>query len=78
MIHHGVPFPKTHNLATPVDLLPQSAVLPDEIDGIIGLTHYAVLGRYPADLEPIDAEEYRRAVELAETAVSWAAAIVEQ
>ena len=36
------------------------------------LTDYAVLTRYPADLEPVTEEEYLETVRLAEAVVSWA------
>jgi hypothetical protein len=36
------------------------------------LTDYAVLSRYPGDLEPVDEEEYQEALRLAEAVLAWA------
>jgi HEPN domain-containing protein len=40
------------------------------------LTDYAVLTRYPGDLEPVTEEEYLEAIRIAETMVQWAEKII--
>jgi HEPN domain-containing protein len=76
LIARGIPFPKTHNIKTLFDLLPQSIVPPLEVQDAASLTDYAVGSRYPGDLEPVTEEEYREAVRLAETVVQWAESLV--
>ena len=76
LIAKDVPFPKTHNIRTLLDLMPEYINLPSKIkDGAI-LTDYAVTMRYPGDFEPIDEEEYQQSVRLAEAIVRWAEKII--
>jgi len=72
LVFRSVPFPKTHNIRTLMDLLPEGLNLPEEARGAAGLTDYAVLTRYPGDLEPVTEEEYFEAVRTAEAVVQWA------
>ena len=72
LVAHAIPFPRTHNLTTLLDLLPQDIVLPSEVEAATSLTDYAVLTRYPGNLEPVTEEEYHEAVRLAEAVVDWA------
>ena len=72
LISKSIPFPKTHNIRTLLDLLPQDINPPIEVKETASLTDYAVLSRYPGDLEPVTEEEYRKALRLAETVVKWA------
>jgi HEPN domain-containing protein len=76
LIAHAIPFPRTHNLATLLDLLPQDLLLPSEVEAAAILTDYAVLTRYPGNLEPVTEEEYHEAVRLAEVVVHWAGAFI--
>jgi len=77
LIAKGVPPPKTHNIRTLLDLLPQELVAPQEIEDAASLTDYAVTSRYPGDFESVDEEEYKEAVRLAETVVIWAERIIQ-
>jgi HEPN domain-containing protein len=77
LIDQGVPPPKTHNIRTLLDLLPQELVAPQEIEDAASLTDYAVTSRYPGDFESVDEEEYKEAVRLAETVVLWAERIIQ-
>ena len=77
LIAKGVPPPKTHNIRTLLDLLPQELVAPQEIEDAASLTDYAVTSRYPSDFESVDEEEYKEAVRLAETVVIWAERIIQ-
>jgi HEPN domain-containing protein len=67
LIAKGVPPPKTHNIRTLLDLLPQEVIAPQEIEDAVSLTDYAVTSRYPGDFESVDEEEYEETVRLAET-----------
>jgi HEPN domain-containing protein len=72
LIAKGIPPPKTHNIRILLDLLSQVIVTTREIEDSAGLTDYAVTSRYPGDFEPVDEEEYKEALRLAETVVVWA------
>jgi HEPN domain-containing protein len=78
LIANGDVPPKTHNIRTLLDFLPQDIVPPLEVEDAAALTDYAVISRYPGDFEPIDEEEYKQAVQLAETVVLWAEGIIRQ
>ena len=77
LVAHATPFPRTHNITTLLDLLPPDIVLPSEAEAAASLTDYAVLSRYPENLEPVTEEEYREAVRLAEAVVHWAEALIQ-
>ncbi len=77
LIAQSVPPPKTHNIRTLLDLLPQEVIVPEEIEDAASLTDYAVTSRYPGDFESVDEEEYKEAVRLAETVVLWAERIIQ-
>jgi HEPN domain-containing protein len=76
LISKSTPFPKTHNIRTLLDLLPQGVIPPREVKETASLTDYAVLSRYPGDLEPVTEEEYRKALYLAEIVVKWAEGVI--
>ena len=78
LVAKGIPFPKTHNIRTLLDLLPQGITLPPEVEDAASLTDYAVISRYPGDLESVEEEEYLEAIRLAEVVVHWAEGIVQQ
>ncbi|MFQ6036180.1 MAG: HEPN domain-containing protein [Sedimentisphaerales bacterium] len=78
LIAKGVAPPKTHNIRTLLDLLPQDIIPPPEVEDAASLTDYDVISRYPGDFEPVDEEEYKQAVRLAETIVFWAGGIIQQ
>ena len=77
LIAKSVPPPKTHNIRTLLDLLPQEVTVPEEIEDAASLTDYAVTNCYPGDFESVDEEEYKEAVRLAETVVLWAERIIQ-
>lgn len=77
LIAKGVPPPKTHNIRTLLDLLPQEVIAPQEIEDAASLTDYAVTSRYPGDFESVDEEEYEETVRLAENVVLWAERIIQ-
>jgi len=78
LIAKGVAPPKTHNIRTLLDLLPQDIIPPTEVEDAASLTDYAVISRYPGDFESVDEEEYKQAVRLAETIVLWVQGIIQQ
>jgi HEPN domain-containing protein len=78
LIAMGITPPRTHNIRTLLDFLPQEIIPPPEVEDAAGLTDYAVISRYPGDFEPIDEEEYKETVRIAETVVLWAQGIIQQ
>jgi len=47
-------------------------LFPGELEEAVGLTTYAVMARYPGDLEPVTEDEYLEALSLAEKVINWA------
>ena len=78
LIAKGVPPPKTHNIRTLLDLLLQDVIAPQEIEDAASLSEYAVTSRYPGDFEPVNEEEHKETIRLAETVVLWAERIIQQ
>ncbi|MBI2267296.1 MAG: HEPN domain-containing protein [Armatimonadetes bacterium] len=76
LVSRSIPFPRTHNIGTLVDLLPESIEIPLEAAGAARLSDYAVSTRYPGDLEPVTHEEHVEAVRIAEALLRWAEGIV--
>jgi HEPN domain-containing protein len=72
LILNGITFQKTHSIRMLVDLLPDTLSIPETVEEAVILTDYAVLSRYPAEAEPVEDEEYKKAVQLAEQVVTWA------
>jgi HEPN domain-containing protein len=76
LVFYQIPFQKTHSIRMLLDLLSNSLSVPGEIDDSASLTDYAVMGRYPGNIEPIDEKEYRETIALAEAVVSWAEDVI--
>lgn len=74
LIVHKVDFPRTHNLGTLVDRLPATAALTTAVsdDLLRGLSAYAILSRYPGDLEDVSQADYTEALDVATRVVEWA------
>ena len=72
LIANSVPSTKTHNIGTLIGMLPTNVVFPGELEEAVGLTTYAVMARYPGDLEPVTEDEYLEALSLAEKVINWA------
>lgn len=71
LIAKRISFPKTHNIRVLLDLLPQDIAVPLEIERAASLTDYAVMIRYPGALEPVTKEEYKKAIQMAESVIHW-------
>ena len=77
LVAYNVAVPRTHNLRTLLDLLPTDVPLPSDILGTVGLSDYAVTSRYPGISEPVENEEYREAIHMAEAVVYWAEEVID-
>jgi hypothetical protein len=51
--------------------------VPSDILEAAGLSDYAVSSRYPGTSEPVENEEYREAISLAEALVYWAERVID-
>ncbi|MBN1900772.1 HEPN domain-containing protein [Candidatus Sumerlaeota bacterium] len=70
-ISEDIIFPKTHDIAFLFDLLEEKVEIPEDIRKARILNEYAVELRYPGSYSPVDEEEYRDSVKLAESALLW-------
>lgn len=76
LIHCGIEFPKTHNIAALVALLPTRFPRTAELEAATILTAHATFLRYPFDDRTVDEARLRKAVRLAEGVVAWAAEVI--
>jgi HEPN domain-containing protein len=79
LIHLGMRFPYTHDLAELLTIVEQTGqVIPERVKGAASLSDYAVEPRYPGFFEPVTHEEYEGAVGVAEEVVSWVRQVIER
>ncbi|HOB92386.1 MAG: HEPN domain-containing protein [Bacillota bacterium] len=73
MLYLGMRAPRTHSIGYLLKLLRDSRRIqvPDELREAAILTDYAVETRYPGDWEPVNEDDYRHAVLLAERVYQW-------
>ena len=78
LVYIAVPFPWTHSIAKLIELIEESKIeVPEDVKDSIILTVYAVNTRYPGKQEPVDEDEYREAIQIAERVYSWVKAKLE-
>ncbi len=76
LLSRGVEPPRTHNLGALLDLLPAEVASPPSTEGVVALSRYAAVTRYPGAFELVTEAHFRDALRLAEAVVAWAAEIV--
>ena len=76
LVHHGVRVPRSHDLAYLTSKLPEDVSIPVHIIEFPTLTRYAVQQRYPGESPPLTPRHRRRALQLAQDTVAWAARVV--
>ena len=65
-------FPYTHDIRTLLTILKREGFsVPESVAAASELTDFAVESRYPGVVEPVEWEEYERALNLADTVVQW-------
>jgi HEPN domain-containing protein len=74
---YEIDFPYTHNLQRLVELIPDVLNQRDLLIAATPLTEYAVITRYPGEIEPVQAERYQRLLRLAERVYAWAITVLE-
>ena len=73
MIRRGVRFPYIHELDSLLKVLEDAGEpVPASIQQAGRLNRFASLTRYPFTGEPVSEEDYRRAIQIAESVVQWA------
>ena len=73
MIDRDIFFPYTHNIADLLDILAENGIFVDVDPGIANrLTEYATVTRYPGLPDPVTADEYLVAIDIAQRVVGWA------
>jgi HEPN domain-containing protein len=72
LIANKIPSTKTHNIGTLIGMLPAHVELSEELKEAAELTTYAVMARYPGDLEPVTEDEDLEAIGLAKKVLNWA------
>lgn len=71
ILNHIVPLP-THSISILIEALEEHKIpVPDEVKEAVSLSYYAVTTRYPGHYEPINQREYKTALKMADTIVTW-------
>ena len=78
LLHLQIDFPFTHSIQLLVNLLPSDVASLPVFEEAAILTPYAVLTRYPGELEAVTAEMYSEAVRTASAVVEWIDAYIAQ
>lgn len=78
LLQAGTAIPRTHNLEHLIDLLPARIPRTAWLMETAKLSGYATGFRYPADEEELTVEEYDRALQLAETILTWAEKLIKE
>ena len=76
-IYYSASVPRTHNIGMLIDLLGGYTDVLESIRDIAILNEYAVSSRYPTFLEPVDREDYKVALQLADRCFLWAKNIID-
>ncbi|MBI1927582.1 HEPN domain-containing protein [Candidatus Poribacteria bacterium] len=72
LVFINVEFPWTHLIARLIELVEANGIdTPEEVKEAASLTEYAANTRYPGNYEPLDEEDYKEALEIAERVVNW-------
>jgi HEPN domain-containing protein len=78
LLSKGIVFPRTHDLAYLMDLLPQEMTVAPAIIDLPSLTKYAVQERYPGEGLDVTGKDRSSAVVLAEHTVTWSRRQIER
>jgi HEPN domain-containing protein len=79
LIQHQHEFPHTHSIGMLLALCKESGYpLAEYLEDAATLSGYAVASRYPGEIEPINRQESKLAVDLANQVVFWAESQIEK
>lgn len=77
LVARAARVPRTHDLGALLSAIERSGVhFPASLKALVVLTSYAVATRYPGTAEPVEPADYEEALDLARSAVAWAALTV--
>jgi HEPN domain-containing protein len=77
LIKQDVKFPYIHDLAELLTLADETGIkIPKSMRMAGELSKFAVFTRYPFESSPIEEEEYRQSVKVAEAVLRWAEEII--
>ena len=71
LVFYNIEPERTHDLVSLIKELSKYISIPEEINETAILNDYAVQTRYPGDYTPIEEEEYKNAIKIAENCVNW-------
>ncbi|GMT49823.1 MAG: DNA-binding protein [bacterium] len=72
LVYLNIIFPFTHSITRLLELIEESGIkVPELIKDSIVLTDYTVTTRYPGDYDPVDENEYKESVYIAEQVFNW-------
>ncbi len=72
LLFRNIQFRFVHDIAELLTNLDQNGIrIPENIRSAAELTNYAVTARYPSPMEPVSEDEYKDALEIAESVMSW-------
>ena len=77
LISRGIDPPYSHSIQTLIDQMPSDVHFPERLLDAVELTPYAVMTRYPGEMEPVLPEDYARALDLTRDVVAWAASLIQ-
>jgi len=78
-IKYGMDFPFTHDIAELLSLLQKKIhEFPEYVKQSINHTKFAILTRYPGIAPPIEIDDYKQAIIIAEKVVNWAENIINE
>ncbi len=73
LIQRQIEFPRTHIIGVLLTLCKESGYTPwESLEEAVKLSDYAVSTRYPGEMDEVNRQEARTAVDLANQVVSWA------
>lgn len=78
LTRYEIEFPYTHSLPRLVELIPESLGHRELLLSATVLTEFAVLTRYPGEMEPVTVDRYQRLLGLAEQVYQWALTVIDE
>lgn len=79
LIHLNKEFPWSHSIEELLGIVSNAGIkIPEEIKEAVILTRYAVHTRYPGISSPVDEDDFKSAIELAEKVFNWVNKIIEE
>jgi len=78
LVLNDIDFPPTHNIQRLVELLPGRLDQRDLLIAATSLTEFAIIARYPGEMQPVTTVRFQRLLQIAEQVYEWAENILAQ